>query len=48
MKLNKINEWLFTVHAVQFPLAQYCDMTPEGLKCAVREAQQKRPLLDNG
>jgi hypothetical protein len=25
---------------------QYCDMTPERLKCAVRNAQQRRLLLD--
>jgi hypothetical protein len=26
----------------------YCDMTPECQKCAVREALQRCPLLDNG
>jgi hypothetical protein len=26
----------------------YCDMTPESGKCAVREAQQRHLLLDNG
>jgi hypothetical protein len=26
----------------------YSDMTPEHRKCAVREAPQRRPLLDNG
>jgi hypothetical protein len=26
----------------------YCDMTPERWKCAVREAPQRRSLLDNG
>jgi hypothetical protein len=25
----------------------YCDITPEHRKCAITEAQQKRPLLDN-
>jgi hypothetical protein len=32
-----------------FPhILQYCDMTPERRKCAVREEQQRRPLIDNG
>lgn len=26
----------------------YCDMKPESRKCGVREAQQRRRLLDNG
>jgi hypothetical protein len=31
-----------------FDSGKYCDMTPERQTCAVREAPQKRPLLDNG
>jgi hypothetical protein len=30
------------------PVYIYCDMTPERRKCAVGEALQRRPLLDNG
>jgi hypothetical protein len=36
---------ILTVYA--FNLRLYCDMTSERLKCAVREAPQRRPLLDN-
>jgi hypothetical protein len=32
----------------QYMNIYYCDMTPERRKCAVREAPQRRPLLDNG
>jgi hypothetical protein len=28
-------------------ISWYCDMTPERQKCAVREAPQRHPLLDN-
>jgi hypothetical protein len=28
-------------------MSQYCDMTPERRKYAVRKASQRRPLLDN-
>jgi hypothetical protein len=33
--------------ATRPPAPLYCDMTPESRKCAVREVQQRRPLLDN-